>query len=102
MRDAPEEEEDTHGRKQCRHDVHAVGHLGGVVGELREQVARQHEERCSGGMPHFELEGRGDELGTVPKACGRLNGAAIRKGSHEEGEPAGKVVYKLKSLHYFE
>ena len=90
--DAPEEEENAKGGKQCRHDVHAERHLGRVVCELSEEVAGQHEERCAGRVTHFKFIGCGDELRTVPKTCGRFHRQAVGHGCHGKREPAQQVV----------
>ena len=73
MGDGPEKEQDTRGRQKRRHDVHANGHLRGVVRKLGEEVARQHKERGTRRVTDFQLESRGDKLWTVPETCRGLN-----------------------------
>ena len=72
MGDAPEEKQDAEGRKEGTHHVDPVGHLRGVGGQMREEIAGEHEEGCTRWVSHFELHGRGDELGAVPEGGGGL------------------------------
>ena len=92
VRDGPEEEQDARAAHQRAHVVHHLRHLGGVGGELREQVGHQHEERCAGRVSHFQFVSGRDELGAIPETCGRFDGQAIDRGRNEESNPTHQVV----------
>ena len=99
MCDAPEEEENTRGRKQRAHRVHHAGHLGGVAGKLREQVGRQHEERCARWVTDLQFVACVDKLRTVPERGCRLNGGAIDEGRNKKRQPSDYVVHKSELFH---
>ena len=99
MCDAPKEEQNAEGREQGRHDVHHERHLRGVTCKLAEEVARQHEERCTGRMAHFKLVCRCDELGAVPKTRRRLHRHAVGESCDGECEPTQQVVYEFVLFH---
>lgn len=67
MRDTPEQEQDCQPAKECRHRIDHFSHCGSIRRQLREQVGRQHKERCSGRMPNFQFKSRRDELTTIPE-----------------------------------
>ena len=91
--DGPEEEHDTRGGEQRAHGVDHACHLRRVAHELRQQVGREHEERCSRWVSYFQLVSGDDKLRTVPEGGCRLNSAAINEGCNEESHPAQDIVH---------
>ncbi len=88
----PEEEQDTPRTQQCRHHIHHPCHLRRIARKLREEVRRQHEERSTGWMPHFQLVARSNKLRAVPETCRRLNRQPVRHRRHAERYPSRNVV----------
>ena len=99
VRDAPEEKEDGEGAGQRRHGVH---HDRGVFrsgGKKGEEARYHHEERCSGGVSHFEFIGGRDEFGAVPQAGGGLHGEQVNGSGYGEHEPSRYPVVLLEIVH---
>ena len=92
VRDGPEKEKDGQRTEDGRHGVDARRHMRGVGGKQREELPREHEERCSGRVPHVELVGGGDELAAVPEAGGRLDGHQVGDGRDGKRHPAENGV----------
>ena len=101
MGDAPEEEQYARSREQCRHNVHAAGHVLGVRAELGEEVAREHKERGAGRVTHLQFVGGGDKFRAVPETGCRLHGEAVGHRGHHKGQPAHEVVNQGVVFHCF-
>jgi hypothetical protein len=99
MCDAPEKEQDTSGTHQGVHDVYPITHLCRVTGKLAEEIGYEHEERCAGRVSYFKFVSCGDEFWTIPKAGGRLYGAAISEGCYHESNPTHQIVHKFVLFH---
>ena len=99
MGDTPEQEKDTRRRQQGAHRVHHLRHLSGIAGKLREEIGRQHEERCPRRVADFHLVTCGDKLRTVPERGCRLDCGAIDEGGNQEREPPEDIVHQLELFH---
>ena len=92
MRDTPKKEQDCQSAKQGRHRIHHFCHSGRIGCKLREQVGRQHKERCSGRMPYFQLVSRRNELTAIPETGSGFDSHQIDGRSDRKNDPAQHVV----------
>ena len=95
----PEEEQNTQGRKQGRHDVDAKSYLGGVARKLRKEVACQHEEGGARGVSHLKFVGGGDKLWAIPETCRGLYRRTVGESRNGKGEPSKDVIHQIVLFH---
>ena len=99
VRDRPEQEHDARRREQRAHRVHHTGDIRRIAHELREQVRRQHEERCTRRVTDLKLVARRYKLRTVPERGCRLNRAAIDHSGNDESQPTNGIVNNAELFH---
>ena len=100
MGDGPEEEHDADGTEECAHHVHHLSHLSGIAGEMCEEIAQEHEERCPWWVTDFLLVGSCNKLRTVPETGCRLNRGTINKSRNDECDPSKDIVHQFVLFHY--
>lgn len=67
-----------------------------VLSKEREEMAYEHEERCSRRMTNVELPSRRNELAAVPEGSGGLEREEIRSRGDGKSHPAEEDIPRVE------